>query len=427
MLKKMFFGLSNPRIEYDLLPVPPPKPEKVAASKTVTLFHKKNSNQNLPSLFKTGQKVKTGQKISLFANDAAYVISSATGTISSISPYTGDYGQTYIAIKIDIDSNEELDDQFQNQIESPNLESAIDYLSFTPGNPLLSAFADPERKINTIIIRGIDSDLLIGTNQYFVASRLHEVKTGIEILKKISGIDRIILVTAGESIQGFGHIGAEVKRVDTAYPSALPQMIMKNVLGKVVPAGKTTADLGAFFLTAEAVASIGKGFSSGHIPVNKILTFITKDGNRRLVETAIGTPIGDLLTNYGVSVNKEDRIILGGPMMGSAVYSLDHPVLPDTDAILVLDRSEAAYASEYPCTNCGECVRACPARIQIHMLVRFLEAGHYEEAADNYDLYSCIECGLCSFVCESKIPILQYIKLAKYELERAKTAEEANV
>ena len=57
------------------------------------------------------------------------------------------------------------------------------------------------------------------------------------------------------------------------------------------------------------------------------------------------------------------------------------------------------------------------------MLVRFLEAGQYEEAADNYDLYSCIECGLCSFVCVSKIPIFQYIKLAKYELDRAEASE----
>jgi electron transport complex protein RnfC len=57
------------------------------------------------------------------------------------------------------------------------------------------------------------------------------------------------------------------------------------------------------------------------------------------------------------------------------------------------------------------------------MLVRFLEAGQYEEAADSYDLYSCIECGLCSFVCVSKIPIFQYIRLAKYELERAEASE----
>jgi len=61
--------------------------------------------------------------------------------------------------------------------------------------------------------------------------------------------------------------------------------------------------------------------------------------------------------------------------------------------------------------------------MQVNMLVRFLEANQYEEAADNYDLYSCIECGLCSYVCVSKIPIFQYIKLAKYELERAKTLE----
>jgi electron transport complex protein RnfC len=71
-------------------------------------------------------------------------------------------------------------------------------------------------------------------------------------------------------------------------------------------------------------------------------------------------------------------------------------------------------------------VRACPAKIQVNMLVRYLEASQYEAAADSYDLYSCIECGLCAYVCVSKIPIFQYIKLAKYELERAKTLEAAD-
>jgi len=61
------------------------------------------------------------------------------------------------------------------------------------------------------------------------------------------------------------------------------------------------------------------------------------------------------------------------------------------------------------------------------MLVRFLEAGQFEEAADNYDLLSCIECGICSFVCVSRIPIFQYIKLAKYELDRARASEAAEL
>jgi electron transport complex protein RnfC len=421
MLKKSFLGLTNSRIEYELLPVKVPEPEKVAASKSVTLLHPKNGDQSAAPAIQTGDRVKTGQKLALFADDPAYVIASVTGTISSISQYTGDFGKLYSAISIAVDENEELEDPFDNQAAS--LETATAQLSFLPGDPAYSVLADPEKPIHTIVIAGVDDDLLIGTNQYIVSSALDDIKKGIGFLKDISGVDRIVLVTAGESMQGYGHIGADVKGLATEYPSALPRLIMKDVLGEIVPAGRNCEDLGVFFISAEAVASIGKAYVSGQIPVSKILTLVTKDGTQRLIETTIGTPIRDILDQYDVSINEEDRIIFGGPMRGSAVYSLDHPVMPDTNGIVVLDRADAAYASDYPCVNCGDCVRACPAQIQVHMLVRFLEAGQFEEAADNYDLLSCIECGICSFVCVSRIPIFQYIKLAKYELERAKASE----
>jgi electron transport complex protein RnfC len=427
MLKKSFFGLVVPQFEYERLPAILPEPEKVAPSKTVTLFHERNSDQSPPATIQVGDKVKTGQKISLFADNPAYVIASVTGTVSAISPHTGDFGKTYTAITIDVDKNETLDDQFQTHIQSPSLENAIDYLAFIPGSPPLSTLADSEMPIKTIVITGIDSDLLIGTRQYITGACLNDIKAGIGILKKITGVDRIILVTGRDTIQGFGHIGAEVKSIDNTYPAALPPMIMKNVLGEVLPAGKTCPEMGVCFMSAEAAASIGRAYSGGRLPVRKILTLITKDGNQRLIETTIGTPIKDILSAYGVTINAEDRIVFGGPMTGSAVYSLDQPVLPDTDAILVLDRTRAAYTSDYPCINCGDCVRTCPAQIAVNMLVRFLEAGQYEQAADNYDLYSCIDCGLCSYVCVSKIPIFQYIRLAKYELDRAKTAEATDV
>jgi electron transport complex protein RnfC len=114
-------------------------------------------------------------------------------------------------------------------------------------------------------------------------------------------------------------------------------------------------------------------------------------------------------------------------MTGASIYSENHPIQPDTDALMIQDHKDLALVSDYPCINCGECIPICPAKIQVHMLVRFLEVVKYQEAADEYDLYSCIECGLCSFVCVSRIPILQYIKLAKYELGRISRAEETNV
>jgi electron transport complex protein RnfC len=145
-----------------------------------------------------------------------------------------------------------------------------------------------------------------------------------------------------------------------------------------------------------------------------------------MVSARIGTPISQLFKAAGITVNDMDRIISGGPMTGTALYLEDHPVEAGTDAIMLQDKDDLPYISDYPCINCGECIRACPVRVPVNMLVRFLEAGHYEEAVQEYDLYSCVDCGLCSYVCVSRIPIYQYIKLAKYELAKTQPVEETD-
>jgi electron transport complex protein RnfC len=252
------------------------------------------------------------------------------------------------------------------------------------------------------------------------------VNSGIEVLRKATGIEDIVIVVPEESVQNYsGHLDARIQSISSAYPYAQPLMVVYHLTGRL-PDEKGMASMGVHLIRAEAVAAIGQAFSSGRLPVEKTVAVIDKSGKKHLARARVGTPVGKLLATFGVEVNDQDKIIFGGPMTGNAIYSETLPIAPDTDAIMVQDKSVIPLYSDYPCINCGDCVRICPANVPVNLLVRFLEAGQYNEGADLYDLYSCIECGLCSYVCVSRIPIYQYIKLAKYEIGRITSAEELN-
>jgi len=432
MIKRFFIGLTKPRLSYQAIEQTPPVPEKMPVPKHATLLLNglyDPFGQKKSALLKKGDPVKTGQKLYLYEDSDAYVVSSVTGIISSISSFVADFGKSYTAISIDVTEDEEIDKKFSTLVKEPSIDTLRNYLAFIPGNlpAVLFPPAGISTPIETIVISGVDRDLFITTNQQTVVEDAQFIKVGVKILKQITGIDNIIMASPENIMQNAGLSGAEVRIVSPEYPSSLPNLIMRDALGRVVPAGKNCEDLGVVFISAEAVASIGKAFSKGRIPVHKRFNLIKKDGSSTLVSARIGTPVGEIFAAFDIDVNEKDRIIFGGPMTGTSIYSEKHPIQPDTDAIMIQDHKDLALVSDYPCINCGECIPVCPAKIQVNMLVRFLEIGNYQEAADAYDLYSCIECGLCSFVCVSRMPILQYIKLAKYELGRISTVEEANV
>jgi electron transport complex protein RnfC len=423
MIKRPFIGLSKPKINYEVLKPATAEPKHIPQPGKVTLFIETPYNHKDTPSFSVGDRVKTGQKLSYAAGNDAYAISTVTGTIASIAPFFGDYGKSYTAVTIETAKNEEQDDTFAKLAKNPTLDIAKDYLAGLPGAPPFTSFMEPKHAIDTIIVCGVDTDLLMTTNQYVLKNELEALSDGIRILQGITRVDRVIVAVPYNLMQDAAALGVEVRTVGTAYPAALPLLMVKSFTGQAVPAGKKCEDVGISCFTAEAVAAIGKAFKSGSIPVVKTLTLIDKEEKATLVSAKVGSPVGAILDAFAISLDESDRIVFGGPMTGSAIFSTDQPILPNTDAVIIQAKDKLDHISNYPCINCGDCIRACPANIPINMLVRLLEAGQYEEASEQYDLDSCIECALCSYVCVSKIPVFHYIKLAKYELNKMRTAE----
>ncbi len=418
MIKRSFFTLTQPRLDYDLVEPDPKEPESIPVPSNLTLLLSEALDNTKTALLKKGDSVEKGDKLCLYDDSKEYTVSPVTGTINVIDTYTDDLGNSATFIVVKNAQGQASDSKAKIYDLKEDMASADGCLRTLPGAPPLKILAQDDVKIDTVVITCADADILSTTNQYMALKNLEDIKAGAQILKKITGAAKLcITVPKDLNIQG-SFDSMQVFKTSMAYPSNLPAMILKDHLNMVLPAGKTPEDMGVCFVTAEAAVSMAGAYKTKSAGFEKVVTIIGKQGSRYRAKATIGTPLRKLFDPFSIHINDQDRIVVGGPMQGMATYTPYHPVEPDMDTIIIQDRDAIPEISDTACVNCGKCVRICPANIPVNILVRYLAADQYEEAADKCDLESCLECGLCAYTCTARIPVFQYIRLGKHELNK---------
>lgn len=278
-----------------------------------------------------------------------------------------------------------------------------------------------DNPVDTLIINAAECEPYLTADHRIMLEYTERVVTGILIIKKILGVNNVIVGIEDNKMnavkamtQAVAGTGIKVAAVPTRYPQGAEKTLIKTLLKREVPSGKLPMSIGVVVQNVGTAAAVCDAVRNGVPLIERIVTVsggaIKEPKNLKL---RIGTTFADAIEQCGGFKVPPQKIIMGGPLMGMAQYTTDVPVIKGVSGILAFTPEEVNDGPESPCIRCGSCIDACPMGLNPSMLSILGERSFVEEALNEYHLLDCMECGCCTFVCPAKRKIIHYIRYAK--------------
>jgi len=126
----------------------------------------------------------------------------------------------------------------------------------------------------------------------------------------------------------------------------------------------------------------------------------------------IGTTIKELVDVCGGLTEDPAKVLMGGPMMGIAQYTLDAPLIKGTNGVVLLSHRFVKEYEEGVCIRCGKCGEVCPVWLLPTTIMQYVKKERFREAKDA-GVMNCFECGACAYECPARIPLVDYMKFGK--------------
>ncbi|WP_313024810.1 electron transport complex subunit RsxC [Pseudomonas lopnurensis] len=383
-----------------------------------------------------GEHVLKGQRIAMASGFVSAPLHAPTsGVISFIGaqPYPHVSGMLGNAIVIDSDGQEqwiELHPQPDyRQLERTALLEIIRQAGISglggAGFPTSAKLTPPPtQQIRTLIINGSECEPYITADDLLMREKAAELVAGIEILAHLIQPQDVLIGIEDNKPEAIAAVRAAigerpftVKVFPTKYPSGGERQLIQILTGEEVPSGGLPADIGMLCQNVGTCVAVHDAVLLGKPLISRITTLTGEALARPMnVEVLIGTPVNELLAFAGLMPDRLNRLIMGGPMMGFTLPSLDVPVIKTTNCLLASTLEELPPPPPaLPCIRCGECAEVCPASLLPQQL-HFFALGQEHEQLKAHHLFDCIECGACAYVCPSSIPLVQYYRAAKGEI-----------
>ena len=381
-----------------------------------------------------GQEVLRGQVIATADGFVSLPVHApATGVVEAIGQMPAANGKMVdsITIRVYEADSQEVQVRTPRDIEALNKKELLEAIQQTGISGLGGATfpahvklnVPPETVIDTMVVNGAECEPFLTCDHRIMVERTQDLLRGIRIAMKVSGAQRTIIGVEDNKPDAIAAIQAAlpsdgtvtVKALETKYPQGAEDTIIYALLGREIPAGQRPASIGVLVNNVMTLAYLGRLLPAGEGIVERVLTVagpaVEKPGNYIV---PIGTPLRFLLEQVGAK-SSASEIILGGPMMGMTISSLDVPITKGTSGVLAFGKAQLPEEAPrvYSCIKCGECVKVCPKFLNPSQLGLLAAKREYAAMAEQYNLDRCFECGCCSYVCPSHIPLVQQFRIAK--------------
>jgi electron transport complex protein RnfC len=291
----------------------------------------------------------------------------------------------------------------------------------------------PGAKVHTLVVNGCECEPYLTCDHRVMVEHAEDLVRGTRYAMRAAGVEKAVIGIEDNKLDAVEAIrrvlpadgSITVEDVPTKYPQGAEKMLIMSLFGIEVAPGQLPSSVGLVVNNVGTLAALGKLLPLGQGLVERVVTVtgpgVARPGDYRV---PIGTPLSFVLDYAGAPATAR-QVILGGPMMGQAIASLDVPVTKAVSGVLVF-RGEDMAAREarktYPCIKCGECVESCPMGLNPSTLGMLAAKREYDVMGSGYRLGDCFECGCCTYVCPSNIPLVQQFKVAKQALREKAAA-----